>query len=283
MARHAVALLVVANACSDDTHSFLVRLAREGLSNGLPMRWLAEPRPGKSFALNRAIEETRSETLCFVDDDQLVQEGFIEALSKAVADYPDHEIICGKMRPAWDGSEPAWVHETGPYQIPIRPFPEFDLGDTSKDVGPGDKLPSGGNIAARRSVFSRAGVFSTQIGPAGHNLKGGEDLEFIRRCIARGARIRYVPTIRQLHSIEQSRMALGYMLRKSYWRSLSSTIISDKPLDRFQPYMLTKPFLFALRVPFTWRRNRRFYYMVRAASALGELHGVLQRRRGKIS
>ena len=279
--RNDIDLLVVANACSDHTPALLNHLAREGLANGVPCRWLEEPRPGKSFALNRAIAETDADALCFIDDDQLVEEGFLEALSQGVAAYPDHEIICGKMRPAWDGSEPAWVHETGHYQIPIRPFPEFDFGDAPQDVDPAVKLPSGGNITVRRSVFSTAGTFSTQIGPAGHNLKGGEDLEFLRRCVASGARIRYVPSIRQLHTIEPSRMAMGYMIRKSYWRSLSSILISDKPLDRLRPYMITKPVRLAVLALFSLRQNRRFYYLIRTASALGELHATMSLQFGR--
>jgi hypothetical protein len=56
-----VEILVVANACSDRTHAMLDEY-RETIaapavpseSGRLPLRWLAEPTPGKSHALNRA-------------------------------------------------------------------------------------------------------------------------------------------------------------------------------------------------------------------------------------
>ena len=48
-----VRLFVVANACTDGTHDFLAeRAARPG---GLALEWIAEPVPGKSNALNRAL------------------------------------------------------------------------------------------------------------------------------------------------------------------------------------------------------------------------------------
>ena len=49
-------ILVVANACTDGTAALLTSYgAARRVKNNLPLRWLAEPRPGKSYALNSAI------------------------------------------------------------------------------------------------------------------------------------------------------------------------------------------------------------------------------------
>ncbi len=276
-------VLVVANACSDDTHALLAAAQADPAWQDLSLRWIAEPRPGKSFALNRAIAETKADTLCFIDDDQFVWADFLPTLAEALANYPEYGILCGRIRPAWDGSEPAWVHATGRYHIPIRPFPEYDFGDVPKEITADHKLPSGGNITVRRWVFEQVGTFSTELGPRGHNLMGGEDHEFIQRCLAQGVRILYVPALKQLHAIEPERMRTCYMLRKSYLRSLSARRMSGEPPQGLRPYLVTKPVQYGLYALLTLNANRRFHYLIRMAAALGELRAAMDLRPGPVS
>lgn len=273
-----IEILAIANACQDDTAQVLDKFMGVFNKPGQPrFRWLSEPVPGKSMALNLAIRESRGEALCFIDDDQFVEPDFFQALAEALLRHPDSEIFCGRMVPDWDGSEPSWVHETGRFRIGIRPFPEYDLGDTSMEVGPEMKMPSGGNITVRHPVFTRAGGFSTDLGPQGHNLMGGEDIEFVRRAIRHGARIMYVPSIRQRHAVEDERMATRYMMRKSYLRSLSSVKMDTSPSGSVRPYMFWKLAQFALLAMISLRASHRFYYLIRLAAAFGELRGVLSK------
>lgn len=269
-----VDIVVIANHCTDDTLDRLSEFKTDHVHAGLRLTWFEEALPGKSNALNAAIRETHHAALCFIDDDQLVDAHFLTALTEGLANHPAHGILCGRIAPAWDGREPDWVHERGRYFIPIRPFPEYDFGDTSKDIPIGHKLPSGGNITVRRWVFDQVGRFSTNLGPQGHNLMGGEDHEFLTRCLAQGVRIRYLPTLRQLHAIEAERMRTGYMLRKSYLRSLSSQRMQGAAPQGLRPYMLVKPVQYGLNALFTLNRNRRFYYLIRLAAALGELRAT---------
>lgn len=268
-------ILAIANACQDDTALVLDKFSDVFNKPGRPrFRWLAEPVPGKSMALNLAIRESQGEALCFIDDDQYVEPDFFQNLAEALLRYPDTDIFCGRMWPDWDGSEPSWVHETGRFRIGIRPFPEYDLGDTSLEVGPEMKMPSGGNITVRHAVFARTGGFSTDLGPQGHNLMGGEDIEFVRRAMQHGAHIMYVPAIRQKHAVEDERMATRYMMRKSYLRSLSSVKMDTSPPRRVRPYMFWKLAQFVLLALTSIRASRRFYYLIRLAAAFGELRGV---------
>ncbi len=147
-------ILVVANACSDRTTEMLASLAVQWPAEALALRWLEEPRAGKSFALNAAIQATHSSMLCFIDDDQIVTRDYLLALADVMTREPCFGIYCGWMHPAWDGSEPPWVHVRGEYMIPVRPFPEYDLGEREMEVVAGMKNPSGGNIAVRREVFA---------------------------------------------------------------------------------------------------------------------------------
>lgn len=272
------ALLVVLNNCSDDSATALVGLAARRPPGAAPLYWLTESRPGKSHALNAAIAASTHPLLAFVDDDQLVEAGFVAAILHGAAKFPQDTLFCGRMMPAWDGSEPDWVHAQAPYRIPIRPFPEFDLGTGSLRLAADARMPSGGNLVVRRTVFDAVGVFDTTLGPTGHNLLGGEDHEFLQRAVAAGHLPRYLPDMRQLHTIDPTRMETGYTLRKSFLRSRSSAMIHH-PDQALRPFMFVKLFSHIMRAVLTLDGNRRFYYMVRSAASLGEMSAAAARHR----
>jgi hypothetical protein len=104
---------------------------------------------------------------------------------------------------------------------------------------------------------------------------GGEDHDFLVRCLEQGQRILYAPAIRQLHAIEHARMRTSYMLRKSYLRSLSARRMSGIPPQGLHPYLVVKPAQYGLKAVFTLDGNRRFYYLIRMAAALGEFRAAM--------
>ncbi len=71
-------ILVVNNNCSDDTDAVIQRH-----SDVLPLRRLSEPRPGKSYAANLAVQEARGDVILWIDDDVLVDPGWLGAYVRA--------------------------------------------------------------------------------------------------------------------------------------------------------------------------------------------------------
>ena len=268
-------IMVVANNCSDDTLAHLADFKAARTRDNLALNWIEEPRAGKSYALNTAIAQTTHDALCFIDDDQTVEAGFLAHLLDGMDAYPDDAIYCGRIWPAWDGSEPSWVHARGNYSIPIRPFPEFDLGSESIVITPQGRYPSGGNIVVRRQVFDAVGLFSVDLGPTGHNLAGGEDHDFLKRATDKGFSIRYLPKMRQLHAIDAERMSTPYTLRKSFLRSRANFLIR-RDAHRPRLYMFRKILEHLGGAAFTLNTKRRFYYLVRLAASLGELTGAVE-------
>src|SRR5438128_12385245 len=68
-----VDVLVVANACTDRTHTLLdlyACAASDSATRGtrLPLRWVAEPRMGKANALNGAVPPPTSLSVALVAD-----------------------------------------------------------------------------------------------------------------------------------------------------------------------------------------------------------------------
>jgi len=267
-------VLVVANACSDETPAFLASYqARAADRDWLPLVWLTEPRPGKSYALNRAIPELHSDLVALIDDDHRVDENYLTAICSAAESYPDATLFCGRILPDWDGSEPAWAHDTGTYRIYPLPIPVQDQGDDPHLVGLEGPKPGGGNLILRRAVFDRVGGFATELGPQGHNLGGGEDTDFILRTLNAGERMVYIPDIKQYHFVDPERLRLGYLLRKSFQRSRAA--VKMRRNENGVPlYMWRKlaVYLFHATVSLSWSKTR--FFLVRTADVLGEIQGI---------
>lgn len=268
-----IRILVAANACSDDTGAELdAYRATQAASGGLPLEWFDVPTPGKSHALNAAIPRIETSHVAFVDDDHRVDADYLRGIEAALLAWPDAGLYCGRILPDWDGGEPAWVHDEGPYRIYPLPVPRYDQGDTPKRItaeeGP---IPGGGNLVVHRRVFELTGQFSTELGPHGHDLGGGEDSEYVLRALERGERCQYSPDIVQHHYVDNERLKLGYLLKKGYQRTRStSRIQGDGGVPLFMWRKLAE-YSFHSLFSLGWAKRR--FYWVRLAAALGEVRG----------
>lgn len=276
-----VRILVVANACTDDTATFLDAFKSERLQrNRWPVDWMAEPVPGKSHALNAALPTIGGELVAFVDDDHRVDQNYLMAVCAAADSFPDADLFCGRILPDWTGDEPAWVHDSGPYRIYPLPVPRFDQGDVAMLLTPERAIPGGGNLFLRTAWLGRTGNFSTDIGPTGHDLGGSEDLEWVLRAMRLGARLQYVPTVIQHHYVDTGRLTMSYLLKKAYKRTASTVMIETHDHPSLVPrYLWRKVAEYGLRAGTALRSDRRRFYLVRTAAALGEIAGHLGRRR----
>lgn len=273
----AVEILVVANACSDATHATLedwvARSAREG---NLRLRWLDEPTPGKSHALNRGIANAHGRWVAVVDDDHRVSQDFLTRIAEAIEEHAQASLMCGRILPDWDGREPDWVHDTGPYRVYPLPIPRQDFGDTPRELTSEGPIPGGGNQIIRLDVAKRIGTFSTELGPQGHDLGGGEDTEYMLRALRAGERLWYDPRIVQYHYVDLQRLTLSYLMRKAYQRSAASVALHAKRADasgRIPLYLYRKLAGYAVAALTSWGSRPRRFYLVRCAAALGEMAG----------
>ncbi|SMC26347.1 Glycosyltransferase, GT2 family [Desulfacinum hydrothermale DSM 13146] len=276
-------ILVVANACTDGTEEWLTReAALSAHANGWPLRFVSELAPGKIHALNRLRTLDIEDLIAFVDDDHRVDRLCFESLVAAARRFPETGLFCGRILPDWDGREPAWVHDTGPYRLYPLPVPRFDLGETARTLGPQGPYPGGGNLAVRREVLQRAGPFRAGFGPVGHNLGGAEDIEWVRRALSRGERLRYVPGMIQYHYVDPARFRLRYLLRKAYERSASVVRLEETGAAGVLPplHMWSKVLdRLARLAAHAGNPSARRFYAMRLAGALGELKGYGLRRK----
>lgn len=273
-----VRLLVGANNCCDATVNNLQRYQKNAAARGwLLLEWFEEPVPCKSRVLNHAIPLLSDDAVALVDDDHRVDRDYLVHICRALETYPEATLFCGRILPDWDGSEPAWVHDTGPYRIYPLPIPRYDQGIAHRPVtiehGP---LPGGGNLFLRTAVFGRIGGFSTDLGPRGHDLCGGEDTEFVLTALQKGERLQYVSEVLQYHYVDRRRFRLSYLICKSYQRSRAVARVhhQDKQVPRYIWRKLGKHIAHTL-LSRSWPQAR--FYLMRTAATLGELQGMREK------
>jgi GT2 family glycosyltransferase len=186
----ALELLVVDNAPRNAA-------TRELVTTRYPqVRYVCEPRPGLSWARNRAIAEAQGEILAYTDDDVVVDAGWVAALAEVFAENPEVMAVTGLVVPyELETQAQLWFEEHGGFGRGFeRRWYHIAPGADRKTAGHhgAGKFGTGANMAFRRSLFQRIGVFDPALG-AGTPTTGGEDLEMFFRVLHEGYPLVYEP------------------------------------------------------------------------------------------
>lgn len=276
-----VRIMVVPNACTDSTHALLEDYRTLPDAQGrLPLEWVAEPTPGKSHALNRGAATLGDGWVAIVDDDHRVAKDFLVEITQAVDQHPEATMLCGRILPDWDGTEPPWVHDPGPYRIYPLPIPRQDFGESSAELGLDGPIPGGGNQILQAKALRRVGSFSTELGPQGHDLGGGEDTEYMLRALRLGERLVYEPRIVQYHYVDQGRLRPRYLMKKAFQRSQASVQFSRRAGRGVPLYAWRKLMGYAANTVFSLSWTKTRFYLVRCAASLGEISAMRSHGKG---
>jgi len=172
-------ILIVDNA-PDDEQTRVV-------ADSLDVRYVCEPKPGLDFARNRAILEARGELLAYVDDDAVVDRGWVRGLRKAWAENPDAAAFCGPVI--------AYELETDA-QVMFESRGGFGHVFEPKRYGPdcrnirnypcnSGNFGAGCNMAFQRKVLLHLDGFDNAL-DTGAPLPGGGDLDILYRVLRAG-------------------------------------------------------------------------------------------------
>jgi glucosyl-dolichyl phosphate glucuronosyltransferase len=201
-------ILVVDNNSSDQTRAVVRDIS--GRHPGR-FRYLFEPQPGKSHALNSGVREARGKILAFTDDDVKVEPTWLQNLTAGLHNC-DWAGSGGKIDPEWSSPPPRWLPTPGPHAL--APLTVFDRG---LKAGPLPENPYGANMAFRKEMFERYGGFRTDLGPlpGSQNPQKNEDSQFGSRLLAAGEKLRYEPSAVVYHPVQEHRIKKQYFL--SWW------------------------------------------------------------------
>ena len=229
----AMEILVVDNNSTDRTREVIEEAARQ---SRWPIRYLFEPRQGKTHALNHGIREARGELLVFTDDDAIPEARWAQALWDDAA-LLQADCLGGRIAPRWVVPPPAWL-------LPRR---DLLLALALLDLGPAPKVATiheayfvfGVNMACRRRLFDDVGLFRTDLGPQGRRLSRGDDTELVVRAFQAGKRVAYTPRAVVHHLVPPDRVRKSYFRRWKFETGRSEAVLEDD-LARGAPRWLVR-------------------------------------------
>ncbi|HZP88613.1 MAG TPA: glycosyltransferase [Burkholderiales bacterium] len=202
-------ILVVDNNSSDATK----RVVEEFASTFPRARYLYERNQGLSHARNTGIAAARGHVILFTDDDVAPEPEWVQRMVTGMV-ASGCDAAGGYIAPVWESSPPNWLTQRFHGFLAIK----TERTDTY-EITEGLPLPFGANMAFKREVFTRLGLFDVNRGRKGAVLASGEDGEFFARLLASGGKVMFFGDARVHHAVESFRLTKRYFRKWRYQTS----------------------------------------------------------------
>jgi len=226
-------VIVVDNNSTDGTRAEV----EHAIAEGWPVRYLLERNQGVSYVRNAGVRAARAPIIAFVDDDVCVDAGWIETIWSSFEQHPDIDCIGGKVAPSWEGVPPSWL--TRDHWAPVA---LLDFGDAAQILDSDNRLCLlTANLACRREVFVRVGLFGTELQRVRDGIGSMEDHEWLLRFWAAGCRALYIPELRASTDVPQRRMTRDYHRRWHAGHGHYFALVRDPEFEASRRRLLDVP------------------------------------------
>lgn len=170
---------------------------------------LREDQPGLSRARNRGLNKASGDIIVFTDDDVLVESNWLDEIHSEFAN-PNLFMLGGRVLLARDSLQDVAIYT--PDKRLETAFPS------------GGSLGMGANMAFRREVFDRIGMFDVRLG-AGTFFAGGEDIELFYRALKAGYKFVYAPNVSVHHDHDRETPEQACRLIYGYGKANAAYIV----------------------------------------------------------
>lgn len=209
-------VLVVDNDPAESARSTV-----ESHSGVVPVRYVAERKPGIPAVRNRALTETKAfRLLVFIDDDEVPLEGWVESLVDTWKRFDHPTAVMGRVVSIFADDVDPWVLQSGLFQRPQMP------------TGTELEVAATGNLLLDLHQVRALGVlFDERIG-----LGGGSDTMFSSALRRRGARLIWCNESVAEDTVEAERQTRAWALKRAYSHGTVSVLVKlsldESPVGR---------------------------------------------------
>jgi glycosyltransferase involved in cell wall biosynthesis len=198
-----------------------------------PLRYLYEGEEGKYAALNAGIRAATGRVVAATDDDARFDVDWLERAVDGLSRY-GCAFVGGRVLPVWGGDKPSWLAEHNGLHAKVVAL--LDHGDQVREFGRGISWPLGVNVAYRREIFERVGLFDNRLGRKAGTLRNQAQREWHLRARAAGAHGYYLPDMLVHHLVPPERLVKQYFRRWLYWHGISrATLYRHGGFDMEEP------------------------------------------------
>lgn len=192
-------------------------------------RYILEPQLGLTPARLRGIAEAQADLLIFVDDDNVLDDDYLEVARQISCDKPWIGAWGGQIRPEFEQPPPAW---TRPYwgMLAIR---EFDSDRWANLPDDHRTIPCGAGLCVRRSVATlyaeRVHIDHIRLAldRRGAQLSSAGDTDLALTACDIGLGTGQFAALGMTHLIPASRLEEAYLLRLAEGLSYSTSILNS--------------------------------------------------------
>lgn len=232
-------LLVLDNDCDVELERAVQ--ARAAGSAG-PVTYHAVPDIGLHNGRHAAVREGSGDVLAYLDDDVVVEPGWLQSLTKAFAD-PDVHLVGGPCHPRYEDVPPNWLNEFWSTTADARwcaPLSLVDAGDVVKDIDP--MLVFGANFAIRRSTLVRVGGFHPDALPWALRMFRGDGESWVSSQVrSLGLRALYHPGAAVQHRVPAERMTDAYLERRAFIQGISDAFTDTRSASGSDTRLRSRP------------------------------------------
>lgn len=202
-------IVLVNNNSTDTTEEVCNNFSKEYPS--VSFRYFIETNQGISYARNRGIDEAKGEYIVFIDDDETIDNMYLNKLSNNLKEYPQAELIGTPVTPIYETEEPKWLS----YFTMRLITGYYNKGNEVKTLKAKD-YPGTGHAIIKKELFNKFGNFNTDLGRKGSSLMGAEDKDMFLRLIENNVPCYYFPDIPIYHHIPQSKLTDDFFHNLTY-------------------------------------------------------------------
>jgi glycosyltransferase involved in cell wall biosynthesis len=182
------------------------------------LSYLTASTAGLSNARNIAMSTSEAEIVAYLDDDAIANENWLSEIVSAFARFGSGVMAAGgRIVPSWPVTRPSWVPDQKLGYLSL-----VDWGGETRVIDSSEWI-AGANIAFRRGALQAVGGFDTSLGRRGpeSSLLSNEENDVIRKLVARGGSVLYMPSAEVLHQIDPGRLHRDWFRRRSAWQAVS--------------------------------------------------------------
>ncbi|WP_282073732.1 glycosyltransferase [Polaribacter atrinae] len=215
-------LLLIDNNSNDNT----AEIAKEiwgGFNSKMDLRIINEPKPGLSNARKKGVNSSKGETLIFCDDDNWLDENYLQIALDFMRENPNVGVLGGKSHAVSSINFPDWYTTyQASYAVGVQSIESGKINSRGYVWG-------SGMVVRTKEILSlyNSGFTSLLTGRKGANLNAGDDSEICKWFLLVEKDLFFNEQLKFKHYIEPFRLTVEYYKKLSKGFQLSGSILTQ--------------------------------------------------------
>lgn len=241
--RKNIDIIIIDNNSTDETKKIVQKYQRKYSF----LKYFLEPEIGLSHARNRGYKEAQGSWIGYLDDDALVEKGFIEESLRTIQET-EFDAFGGKITSWFKYGQPRWLSSNFESNIP----PNTQLGAITPNH------IYGGTMFIKKKILYEFNGFSSKFGMKGSTIGYGEETHLMERLQVAGYQLGINPYIIIKHLVPQKKLKMWWHIKAEYARG--KTIIQLKKSPKII-YLLSFGILSKVKTGFKQLLNSENFYI----------------------